>query len=283
MSRKEKDIEKSNDRVVANGKKVLLAMIGVFGLILITTGATLAFFSYTRTGSTENTISSGSIDFVYTEVDKAGRGIQLTDALPMSDTEGKALTGSGNVFNFTISSHASTDIEIPYTISLRKSGDAIDNIVKVYLTDENDRELVAPTIFNQLPKLDGTTNTDTSVQERVLFTDTVDEDNTPYNKSFKLRMWISDQANFSSNGGTCSVNPTVNLTESDCKTAGGTWSLTYPYNGKTFKVTVNVNAKGAVVDVNAAYNASQVSYTTSANNSVETVADALDDLHTLLQ
>ena len=58
-------------------KQGLLAVLGLFGILLITAGVTYAFFSYTRSGSTENSITSGNISFLYTENTKIGKGIML--------------------------------------------------------------------------------------------------------------------------------------------------------------------------------------------------------------
>ena len=92
-------------------KVVIFTVISVVALVIITLGVTYAFFNYLRQGTTENTISSGSINFIYDEVDKKGNGINLVDALPISDTEGKAQT---NGFNFKIVSKAAETISIPY-------------------------------------------------------------------------------------------------------------------------------------------------------------------------
>ena len=73
-----------------NNKKMLMLSIGaIVGLVLITIGVSVAFFSYTREGSTENTIESGTINFIYEEVDRMGNGISIEDALPTSDSESK--------------------------------------------------------------------------------------------------------------------------------------------------------------------------------------------------
>ncbi len=78
-------------------KRVLfLSILGVLSMIMITVGVTYAFFSYARGGSTENTVQSGSITFLYTEVSKVGKGINLENAFPVSDTIGKNQVGEGN-------------------------------------------------------------------------------------------------------------------------------------------------------------------------------------------
>ena len=115
-------------------KKILIALLVSIGVVAITVGVTYAFYSYTRKGSTENSISSGSITFHYQEVSGVGNGIALGDALPISDEQGKALSGTGKVFDFRITSNTASKIAVPYEITARLNGDDIGEVVKVYLT-----------------------------------------------------------------------------------------------------------------------------------------------------
>ena len=66
-------------------KQVLLTLIAIISLIVITVGVTYAFFNYAKEGATDNTIQTGSITFLYTEVSGVGKGISLTDAYPVAD------------------------------------------------------------------------------------------------------------------------------------------------------------------------------------------------------
>ena len=56
-------------------KKTLLLIIGIIGLIVITTGVTYAFFNYVKEGSKENVVTTGTITFLYTETSEVGKGI----------------------------------------------------------------------------------------------------------------------------------------------------------------------------------------------------------------
>ena len=115
-----------------NDKQKILGIFGILSLVLIAVGVSVAFFTYSKDGVTENTIKSGSITFLYDEINQSGNSIGIIDALPISDTQGKAST---NYFNFKIVSNSSTTNTIPYEITLRqKEGtDNIGDIVKVYL------------------------------------------------------------------------------------------------------------------------------------------------------
>ena len=92
-----------------NKKSLLLSVIAVVMLLVITIGVSYAFFSYTKKGTTENSIKTGTITFLYTEVTGVGKGIKIEDSLPISDDQGKLLTGSGNVFEFKITSDTLTN------------------------------------------------------------------------------------------------------------------------------------------------------------------------------
>ena len=81
---------------------IVLSVIGVLALISITAGVTVAFFSYAKEGTTLNTISTGTITFLYDEQNREGNGIEITDALPMTDDKGMVLSGSKNVFDFKV-------------------------------------------------------------------------------------------------------------------------------------------------------------------------------------
>ena len=77
------------------------------GITLITAGVTYAFYSYSKSGSTESTIRSGKVTLHY---DEGGmQGISLSDALPMSDEQGKVQT---QYFEFRITSDT-ISFEIP--------------------------------------------------------------------------------------------------------------------------------------------------------------------------
>lgn len=193
---------------------LLLSILGVLSLVLITAGVTYAFFSYAKEGTTENTISTGTITFYYDELEESGSSISITDALPMSDTDGKTtLTAAGQYFDFKVTSTVSGKANIPYTVTVRKNTEEstlANDQVKIYLTAEEDGEDTAGT--NYTVKEDGTVKLfselvapteqqvklPSGVDERVVFTGTVpaaktvDGANvaTNYTGDFELRMWL---------------------------------------------------------------------------------------------
>ena len=107
-------------------KNLILTLLAVLTVILITGGVTYAFFSYAKTGTTDNLITTGSITFLYTEVDGVGNGISIQNAFPISDDKGKVLTKTNEYFDFKVTSKTGND-KIPYEVTARKSIDS-DNI-----------------------------------------------------------------------------------------------------------------------------------------------------------
>ena len=204
-------------------KQILFSLLGILGLIVIMIGTTYAVFTYTKLGTTDNTVTTGTLKFIYTENSGGGNGITMTNAFPISDSQGKLLEGNNNIFDFKVQATNTGDTIMPYEVTLRKSSDSTldSSVVKVYLTDTTDtteRVLVAPTKYNQLA--------DTKVEvngniEKTLYQSTIKANTTNYEKSFRLRIWIDEATDFS---------PT--------KDSSG--NQVYPYNDKTFKTTVNV-------------------------------------------
>ena len=175
-------------------KTLILSMIGLIGLIIVTIGITYAVFTYTKLGTTDNTVTSGTLKFLYTENTGVKTGIKLTNALPISDTQGKALDGDNNVFDFSIEATNTGTEAIPYEVTLRKKIDSTleENYVKVYLTDRTEtteKEELAVTKYSRLPQ----TNIDVGSEiEKTIYNSNVDGDTTNYKKDFRLRMWVDD-------------------------------------------------------------------------------------------
>ena len=209
--------------------KRLLIVASIVLLFVITLGVTYAFFTYVKDGTTENTIKSGSITFLYDEINQSGNSISIIDALPVTDEIGKEQVKS---FNFRIVAHPSSSTSIPYELTLRKKtgSDNIDDIVKIYLAktssyDANissEEELVT-SIFSDL-----TTVSKNGYSEKTLFSTEVPAGNLSYEQNYRLKMWIDNDADYS---GIINSN---------------TGEIEYPYNNKTFIITVNAYANGVV-------------------------------------
>lgn len=183
-------------------KQLVLSILGILSLVMITAGVTYAIFTYTKLGSTENTITVGTIKLLYTENTGVGKGIKITNALPISDTEGKAYDTDGYVFDFKVEGENSGDEVIPYEVTLRQKSDStLDNkIVKVYFTKmsgSSETAVFEPTLFSALTQT--TVDVGDNV-EKTLITEEVPAGATgasKYIQDYRLRMWIDENADFS--------------------------------------------------------------------------------------
>ena len=207
-------------------KQIIITLIAIISLIVITVGVTYAFFNYAKEGTTDNTIKTGSITFLYTEVSGVGKGISLTDAYPVADSIGKVQVGEGKVFDFKVTSNISMNSNIGYQVTARKkTGSTLANsAVKVYLTEVNGTE--QELLLSKYSELSQTDKVDISkYDERILYEATVPANTSNYEKNFRLRMWVSDDTDFSDGS----------------------------MNDKTFTLTVNVYADGKVVTADNTY------------------------------
>ena len=213
-----------------NKKSLFLSVIGILGLIAITIGVTYAFFSYAKEGTTDNTITTGTITFLYTEVSGVGKGISLIDSYPISDSQGKNLIGEGKVFDFKVTSTNNMNASIPYEITARKkTGSTLDEeAVRIYLTKVSGTS-EEEVLLDNYSNLEQTSKISKEKQiEKTLYTSKVPASVGEYEQAYRLRMWIDESTDFSP----------VEDSEGN---------ITYPYNNKTFTVTVNVYANAKVV------------------------------------
>ena len=204
-------------------RQIIITLVAIISLIVITVGVTYAFFNYAKEGTTDNTIKTGSITFLYTEVSGVGKGISLTDAYPVADSIGKVQVGEGKVFDFKVTSNISMNSNIDYQVTARKkTGSTLANsAVKVYLTEVNGTE--QELLLSKYSELSQTDKVDISkYDERILYEATVPTNTKNYEKNFRLRMWVDENTDFSDGS----------------------------MNDKTFTLTVNVYADGKVVTDN---------------------------------
>ena len=210
---------------------MIITSVLLICLILVVIGVSFAFFTYSRQGSKENTITTGSLTFVYDEQKAEGNGITLSNAFPMSDDEGKQLSGSNNVFDFQVL--ASTKGEsIAYEV-IGKKDDAStlpENVTKIYLTTLNGSEEseVATTIKEgMVTTYDELSDTQIEDQTgKTLYQEVIPLNQSGYQKNFRLRMWLSEEANTTTNG-------------------------SWDYNNQTFTIRINVVANGEGVTITA--------------------------------
>ncbi len=174
-----------------NSKQVLLSVLGVAILVVAVVGVSFAAFSYSKTGEKVNTITTGTITMSYSETTN---GINLTNALPMSDGVGMTLSQENQYFDFTVSATISGTTTINYAITATKEmpdSNIPDTGVKVYLTDmdgDADSQIKAPTLVSDLSK----TSSDESGAPDDQYLLHSDSFAATSSHDYRLRMWVAE-------------------------------------------------------------------------------------------
>lgn len=170
-------------------KKVLLSVLGVAILVVAVIGISFAAYQATVNTGTTNSITTGTIMVSYTEPSNA---INITDALPLSDANGIKLEGTNKTFNFTVSTHASEALTVPYTISLtRDTSSTLENSeIKVYLTKSDGTVVVGPKLVSEFAAHETRENTVTLTSVNDVYTAANEEAKTT---SYILRLWVDEK------------------------------------------------------------------------------------------
>lgn len=169
-------------------KKMLLSVLGVAILVVAVIGISFAAYSATFDYGDANSIKTGTIMVSYTEPTNA---INIDDAMPLSDANGKALEGTNKTFDFSVSTQATNALTVPYTISLTKVAESTlgDDEVKVYLTKEG-AEVLAPTLVSNLTANAARSGSKTLYTTQDVYNGTEKEAKIT---NYVLRMWVDEK------------------------------------------------------------------------------------------
>ncbi len=220
----ETDAEDENEEEQDEIKKVakirlFLCVLAVLILVLLVIGVTYGVYSYTDKGVHENVIRTGSIEFKYNETTN---GIYITDAIPMSDEEGKVIPESGNTggnitrgyFDFNVSAHIVESQKISYEIygvdTTKESSKLEPQYVKVYLTEVSGQNETAVSGFGD-SSVPTYSQLETSVNDKSgkrLYSGSFTASGTRY---FRLRLWVSKNYPILEKGGNETFSMRVNV------------------------------------------------------------------------
>ena len=134
-----------------NNKKRNILIVSIIALIITLIGSTYAFFLYSKTLKAF-TLTSGDIKAEFLKGDNT---INLTYAYPISDNFAKDNLSKLGYVDFTVKGNSSAPKElVTYEIYLEEdSRNTLDSsFIKVYLTDDTNKEIVSPTSYNSLSK-----------------------------------------------------------------------------------------------------------------------------------
>ena len=165
----------------------LILIIFIIGIILIVTGTTYSFYKIKLEGQKQHIVSSDVISFTYKESEDK---ISITNMNPISDTKGK----KNNYFEFKVSSKLKENMNIKYIVSLSKidiENSFEDNDIKMYLTDENDNELISPTIISLLEE-------NKKIKDsKIIYANTFAYNEQEQTHTYRIRIWLKENVDMS--------------------------------------------------------------------------------------
>ena len=123
-----------------NTKEIIITALSILILLVAVVGISYSIWTQTFLGTKENSINTGYISFSYTESDT--NVIEISNAVPMADENGKRMNGNKNMFDFTVSAKYSGVSSIGYEIYATPVTQTLESkYIKVYLTDQNDQAI----------------------------------------------------------------------------------------------------------------------------------------------
>ena len=192
-----------------NKKENIIIIVVLVVMILAIVGVSYAAFSYSKTGSKVNSITTGSITMTYKETDNT---ISLSGALPTTDKTGTVRLNPGEYFDFSVSSEITGDVNINYEISAKKEdGNTIDGrYIKLYLTrltdDGEEEALMVPETYNEESSANDYTGR--PVNEMSLYTSSM---NSSESNNYRLRMYVDESYNPQGDGGGLTFSVRINV------------------------------------------------------------------------
>ena len=190
-------------------KENIIIIVVLVVMILAIVGVSYAAFSYSKTGSKVNSITTGSITMTYEETDNT---ISLNGALPTTDKTGMVRLNPGEYFDFSVSSEITGDVNINYEISAKKEdGNTIDGrYIKLYLTrltdDGSEEALMVPETYNEESSANDYTGR--PVNEMSLYTSSM---NSSESNNYRLRMYVDESYNPQGDGGSLTFSVRINV------------------------------------------------------------------------
>ena len=189
-------------------KENIIIIVVLVVMILAIVGVSYAAFSYSKTGSKVNSITTGSITMTYKETDNT---ISLNGALPTTDKTGMVRLNPGEYFDFSVSSEIVGDVNINYEISAKKEeGNTIGGeYIKLYLTrltDDGEEALMVPETYNE--ETSANDYTGRPVNEMSLYTSSM---NSSESNNYRLRMYVDESYNPQGDGGGLTFSVRINV------------------------------------------------------------------------
>ncbi len=175
-----------------------LPIILIIFLITFVIGITIAIYNYTKTGN-QNTITTGNVSLSFMESTNV---INITNALPMGDVEGKVLD---KYFDFSVTTNLDSvyDVDTPVYYEIELEPLSVDsgytqlsnNQIKVYLENKDtNKSVVEPLLIDDLG-----TSTNNENNKMLYYTSHNHKSNIKsVTTNYRLRAWIDYEVDASS-------------------------------------------------------------------------------------
>ncbi len=214
MIEKIKKMTKNSER-----KNLIVSIVALLFIVVAVIGITYAAFNYTGLGTKSNKVTTSTITMNYNE---ATNGITLTDAMPISDSDGKQLTGEGRTFTFTVTVTTGNNTAVGYEVSAVKDNTSTlgNNDVRIYLEKSSSgaegtySSVLEPTGFSPI---NATTEIGTPAGEMLLHSDSTTSTRTDY---YILRMWVAEEYQVTDESKFFTIKVNVYGTDSHINTSG---------------------------------------------------------------
>lgn len=175
--------------------KLTTLVVLIFSLVLLVCGITYAICSNLILGTTNNILEAGMLRFSFNEDAFLGNGINIENALPISDERGKILNSTSQYFDFSVNALA-TIAPLSYQVLVIKQDNSTFNEenIKIYLTLLNgNNEIPSPLVLrgSKVITYDQLQNSNNN-EGKVVYNGVVTKSESEYSQDFRLRMWISE-------------------------------------------------------------------------------------------
>ena len=164
---------------------MIITVLSVLILIVAVFGISYSIWTQTFLGTQENSINTGYISFSYTESDT--NIIEIHNAVPTADENGKKMSGNKNMFDFTVSAKYAGTSSIGYEIYATPITQTLDSkYIKVYLTDQNDQPITGfDSVVPTYEELEDSTIEDSKIIYKSALTQS------GASHDYRLRIWVS--------------------------------------------------------------------------------------------
>lgn len=185
-----------------SSKKVLLGIFGTMILVVAVIGVSFAMFYFSMKLSSENTLTTGTISMAFQDTTY----IDITNALPMSDEEGMAMSGDYKYMDFSVSAKFSGPAAVDFEISAVDETDTskyqkvpYENL-KILICEKGKEDSCKPVLYSKLgnPTLHSDITGFAREQDKLLLSDTLSSKkrhhgNRVVTKNYRLKMWIDSE------------------------------------------------------------------------------------------